>query len=119
VSEVDEKIRISPFSKDPAKVMVFGVVGSNGKKCPIIFVPNGKKITADSYQALLRRHVMPCLSTMYLEGNYMFQQDSAPLKKTWQCIGSLATVFAGSESTRLQHLWRITVKGQRHCPRKH
>jgi hypothetical protein len=80
VSEVDEKIRISPFSKAPAKVMVFGVVGSNGKKCPIIFVPNGKKITADSYQALLRWHVMPCLSTMYLEGNYMFQQDSAPLR---------------------------------------
>jgi hypothetical protein len=51
VSEVDEKIQISPFSKAPAKVMVLRVVSSDSKKCLIIFVPDGEKITADSYQA--------------------------------------------------------------------
>ncbi len=78
VTEVDESVRISPFSKAPAKVMVLGVVASNGKKCPIIFVPDGHKVTADSYQALLHRHVMPWLSAKYPEGNYVFQQDGAP-----------------------------------------
>ncbi len=59
--------------------MVLGVIASNGKKCPIIFVPDGKKITANSYQALLRQHVIPWLSATYPEGNYVFQQDSAPV----------------------------------------
>jgi hypothetical protein len=78
VTEVDESVRVSPFSKAPAKVMVLGIVASDGKKCPIIFVPNGEKVTADSYQALLRRHVIPWLSATYPEGNYVFQQDGAP-----------------------------------------
>jgi hypothetical protein len=54
VTEVYESVRISPFSKAPAKLMVLGIVASDGKKCPIIFVPDGEKVTADSYQALLR-----------------------------------------------------------------
>ncbi len=78
VSEVDKTIRISPFSKAPEKVMVLGVVDGDGKKCPIIFIPDGEKITADSYQTLLRWHVMPWLSATYREGNYAFQQDGAP-----------------------------------------
>ncbi len=43
VTEVDESVRISPFSKVPAKVMVLGVVASDGKKCPIIFIPDGER----------------------------------------------------------------------------
>ncbi len=49
VSEVDKNIRISPFSKAPPKAMVLGVMASDGKKCPIIFVPDGEKVIADSY----------------------------------------------------------------------
>jgi hypothetical protein len=78
VTVVGESVRISPFSKAPAKVMVLGIVASDGKKCPIIFVPDGEKVTADSYQALLRRHVIPWLSATYPEGNYVFQQDGSP-----------------------------------------
>jgi transposase-like protein len=78
VTEVDESVRICPFSKAPAKVMVLGVIASDGKKCPIIFVLDSEKVTADSYQALLRRHVMPWLSAKFPEGNYVFQQDGAP-----------------------------------------
>ncbi len=68
VTEVDESVRISPFSKAPAKVMILGVVARGGNKCPIIFVLDSEKVTADSYQALLRRHVIPWLSAMYPEG---------------------------------------------------
>ncbi len=78
VNEVDESVRISPFSKAPAKVMVLGIVARDGKKCPIIFVPDGEKVTADSYQVLLHRHVIPWLSATYSEGSYVFQQDGAP-----------------------------------------
>jgi hypothetical protein len=72
-------VHISPFSKAPAKLMVLSVVASDGKKCLIIFVPDGEKITADTYQVLLRRHVIPWLSARYPEGNYVFQQDGAPV----------------------------------------
>jgi hypothetical protein len=63
VSEVDGTIRGSPFSKAPAKVMVLGVVASDSKNCPIIFVLDGEKVSVNSYQALLRRHMMPWPST--------------------------------------------------------
>ncbi len=63
VSEVDGTIWGSPFSKAPAKVMVLGVVASDGRNCPIIFILDGEKVTANSYQALLRRHMMPWPST--------------------------------------------------------
>ncbi len=72
VTKVDESVRISPFSKAPAKVMVLGVVASDGRKCPIIFIPDDEKVTANSCQALLRWHVMPWLSAKYPEGNYVF-----------------------------------------------
>ncbi len=78
VTKVDKIVHISPFSKAPAKLMVLGVMASDGKKCPIIFVPDGEKVTADTYQALLRRCVIPWLSALYPEGNYVFQQDGAP-----------------------------------------
>jgi hypothetical protein len=78
VSEVDKTIRGSPFSKAPAKVMVLGVVASDSKNCPIIFVLDGEKVTANSYQALLRRHMMPWPCATYPQGNYVFQQDGAP-----------------------------------------
>jgi hypothetical protein len=108
VYKVDESVRISPFSKAPAQVMVLRVVASDGKKCTIIFGPDGEKVTADSVQALLCQHVMPGLSTTYHEGNYVFQQDGAHIHTAnstqrffensmaaqWSKVG-LAAVFAG------------------------
>ncbi len=78
VTELEDSVQISPFSKAPAKKMVLGVVASDGKKCLIIFVPDGEKVTVDSYQALLCRHVIPWPSAAYLEGDYVFQQDGLP-----------------------------------------
>lgn len=78
VGDVDPKIRITPFHKAPAKVMVLGVVGSDGQKCPIIFVDAGEKVNADVYCRLLAKHVVPWLQKTYPNGNYVFQQDGAP-----------------------------------------
>jgi len=78
VDKVDPEIRITPFSKAPLKTMVLGVVGSDGKKCPIIFVADGERLDANGYQGLLHQHVLPWISRTYPDGNYVFQQDGAP-----------------------------------------
>ncbi len=106
--KVDESVRISPFSKEPTQVMVLGVGASDGKKCTIIFGPDGGKVTTDSVQALLCQRVMPGLSATYREGNYVFPQDGAhthtanstqrflenSMAVQWSKVG-LAAVFAG------------------------
>jgi hypothetical protein len=58
--------------------MVLGVIGSNGQKCPIVFVSAGERVNADVYQDLLRKHVVPWIQRTYPDGNYVFQQDSVP-----------------------------------------
>jgi hypothetical protein len=78
VADVDPDVRISPKSKAPLKQMVLGVIGSDGQKCPIVFVSAGERVNADVYQGLLRKHVVPWIKRTYPDGNYVFQQDSAP-----------------------------------------
>jgi DDE superfamily endonuclease/Transposase len=78
VAAVDPNIRITPYAKAPLKQMVLGVMASDGQKCPPVFVAAGERINAVIYQDLLRQHVVPWLKTTYPEGNYVFQQDSAP-----------------------------------------
>lgn len=76
--EVDDLVRYNPKTKHSGKVMVLGVVASDGKKCPIVFVDSQEKINAVKYQQLLEKHVIPWLTLEYPEGNYCFQQDGAP-----------------------------------------
>ncbi len=78
VADIDPDVRISPKSKAPLKQMVLGVIGSDGQKCPIVFVSAGEHVNADVYQDLLRKHVVPWIQRTYPDGNYVFQQDSAP-----------------------------------------
>jgi hypothetical protein len=74
---VDPTIRFNHYTKAPLKQMVLGVVASDGRKCPPIFVAAGERINAVVYQDLLQRHVVPWLKRVYPDGNYVFQQDSA------------------------------------------
>ena len=46
-----------------------------------IFFPQGLKITAKVYIEVLETHVLPWLKRTYPQGNYIFQQDSAPAHK--------------------------------------
>ena len=68
-------------TKFPQKVMVLGIVASDGKKCPPIFFEAGLKITAKVYMDVLKKKVLPWLKRTYPRGNYVFQQDSAPAHK--------------------------------------
>ena len=65
-------------TKHPAGVMVLGIVASDGKKCPPYYFPQGLRITSKVYIRVLRTHVLPWLEANYPDGNYIFQQDSAP-----------------------------------------
>jgi inhibitor of nuclear factor kappa-B kinase subunit alpha len=77
---VDEGQSATPVNKTkhPAGVMMLGIVSSDGKKCPPIFIPSGLKVNTDVYIGLLEQHLVPWLRKNYPEGNYVFQQDGAP-----------------------------------------
>jgi hypothetical protein len=77
VADMDPDVCISPKSKAPLKQMVLGVIGSNGQKCPIVFVGAGERVNANIYQDLLQKHAVPWIQRAYPNGN-VFQQDSAP-----------------------------------------
>ena len=75
---VDPGIKFNSVSKHPAKVMVLGILASDGRRCPLIFIHENEKITSEVYQKLLRRHFLPWLRKNYASGTYVFQQDGAP-----------------------------------------
>ena len=54
VSLVSPEIKFNSVSKNPAKIMVLGIVASDGKKCPMIFIPENEKVNAVVYQNLLK-----------------------------------------------------------------
>lgn len=78
-------------TKHPASVMVLGIVASDGKKCPPIFVPAGQKVNTDLYIKLLSTHLLPWLKKNYPRGNYVFQQDGAPAHTSKKTQDWLAT----------------------------
>jgi hypothetical protein len=47
VADVDSSVCILPKSKASFKQMALGVVGSDGQKCPIVFISAGKRVNAD------------------------------------------------------------------------
>ncbi len=61
-----------------AGAMFLGVVGSDGKVAPPIWVPPGIKINSDAYVELLCRKIKPWIDATYAPGTWVFQQDGAP-----------------------------------------
>ena len=77
VKMVDPSIKFNSVCKNPVKVMVLGIVGSDGKKCPIIFIDQDVRINSQIYQDLLAEHFLPWVRENYSPGEYVFQQDGA------------------------------------------
>ncbi len=76
--------------------MVLGVIGSNGHKCPIVFVGAGERVNVVTYQDLLRQHLVPWIQQTYTGGSYVFQQDLAPAhtaRTTQQFLKETMTEF--------------------------
>lgn len=78
VTDVPDAVRISKKTKNAASVMVLGLIASDGRKCPPIFVPAGNRINAAAYQELLASRVLPWLKANFPDGNFVLQQDGAP-----------------------------------------
>ena len=77
VKLVDPDIKYNSVCKNPAKVMVLGIVASDGKKCPVIFIEQNVRMNSQIYQDLLKDHFLPWVRSNYRPGEYVFQQDGA------------------------------------------
>lgn len=73
-----DEVRYRNTTKHPSSVMVFGLVASDGRKMPPVFVKAGVKINTEAYIEILSTKVLPWLKANYPQQNYVFQQDGAP-----------------------------------------
>lgn len=93
-ADVPSAIRYNKKSKHPASIMVLGVVSSDGQKCPLVYLKSGERMDAARYQQLLQQHVVPWLKENFPEGNYVFQQDGAPVHTATSTQNFLAANLA-------------------------
>jgi hypothetical protein len=130
VAYVDSDVPISPKSKAPLKQMVLGVIGSDGQKCPIVFVSAGESVNADVYLDLLRKHVVPWIKRRIRTAIMSFSRirrrltPPGPPSSSWEKpsrnsdSGGFAAIFAGPESTGLFGLERFAGEGPSYAPHK-
>ena len=69
-------------TKNPASSMMLGVIASDGNRMPPYWFPKGLRVGTEEYLDVLQTVVKPWLDAQYPEGNYVFQQDSAPSHKS-------------------------------------
>ena len=62
----------------PAHVMVWAGVTCDGRKTPLIVIPEGVKVNTKVYLDLLKDQVLPWAQQEYGESGYCFMQDGAP-----------------------------------------
>ena len=79
--DVPEHLRtVSRFQGEPS-VMVWAGISKKGK-FPLIFIEPGVKVNAEYYlDQVLKKVVKPYGDTIYKNGHWVFQQDSAPAHK--------------------------------------
>ena len=65
-------------SKNPAYIMVFGDIASDGNVIPPHFIKVGLKINTVQYMKILKRVVLAWIIENYNPKHVMFVQDSAP-----------------------------------------
>ncbi len=75
---VQDERRYHGVAQRPAGIMFFGVVASDGRVAPPMFVEPGMKIDAPAYQELLRKELKPWVDANFAPGTFLFQQDGAP-----------------------------------------
>ncbi len=81
IEDLPENLRTVQRFQKSSSVMVWAGVGYNGK-IPLKFVDPGVKINAVYYQnEILQSTLMPNVGSLYPDGQWTFQQDSAPAHK--------------------------------------
>ena len=79
VKMVEPSIKYNSICKHLAKVMVLGIVAPDSKKCNPIFINQYIRMDSKVYHGLLQKYFLPWLKANYKPGEYVFQQDSAPV----------------------------------------
>lgn len=81
VKELPEGVNKMQRTQHPASVMVWAGVSAMGK-ASLVFVDQGVKIRKENYIAdILEPHVRPLTHDLFKNGEWWFQQDSAPAHK--------------------------------------
>ncbi|CAF0950007.1 unnamed protein product [Didymodactylos carnosus] len=92
-------LTVQRFQKSRS-TMIWGAISYNGK-IPLKFVEKGAKINAEYYQdEILESTLKPNISTLYPDGQWIFQQDSAPAheaKSTQQWLAENCPDFISSK----------------------
>lgn len=65
-------------TKHPASAMMLGVIASDGNAMPPHWFPKGLRMGATEYLDVMKTVVKPWLDATYPQGNFVWQQDSAP-----------------------------------------
>ena len=80
IKGVPDELKFVSQTKHPFQIMMFGQVGSDGKKMPPVFLPSGLRMTAKEYlNRVLKPHVLPWISANYPSPeDYVIMQDVAP-----------------------------------------
>ena len=71
----DDVVHISK-ERHYTAIHVLGVIGSDGQKCPLVFLKDHERLTADTYQQYLHEHVFPWARMTYGD-QWWWQQDGA------------------------------------------
>ena len=90
-ADTPEEYKYVNTTKHPASVMVFGLVGSDGKKMPPVFIPSGVRVNTEVYLNILKDKVKPWIQANYRGQKYVFQQDGAPAHTSRKTQEWLAT----------------------------
>lgn len=75
-SDVDPSIKFTGRTKHPAWAMMLGIVGSDGKAFPPVWIQ--ETLSTPQYKSILSRKVFPILNATYGVGNWVWTQDGAP-----------------------------------------
>ena len=125
--DIPEQERIVQRFQKPGSVMVWGAVSSRGK-FPLVFVESGVKINSAYYrEAILEGWLKVEAQRVFGQGQWTFQQDSAPAHRAkivqdW-CRAQIPDFISSSEwplqprfeSAGLFHMGHFGGKGQC-CP---
>lgn len=76
--DIPVEVRATFRRQKPASVMVWAGVMTDGKKTPLIFVPEGVKVNQVTYLEMLDKQVLPWLKNEYGDEVFTFMQDGAP-----------------------------------------
>lgn len=78
IDDIPENIRTVQRFQNTSSVMVWAALSKKGK-FPLVFIEKGVKINANYYQSeILERQLLANVGAIHPDGNWVFQQDSAP-----------------------------------------